>query len=127
MSRHSFKASVRERYQKLAMTSSPPLPDVPVEHLSFHQQVENTFKSVSGLVQASLQPLPTQTGDGTYITEPPSTGPLLDLIKTRPEDIKTIFEIAKAGILGKATNDRSYELEHIIKVCAIAFNLETLN
>ena len=74
---------------------------------------------VSGLIQASLRSLPTQTGDGTYIKEPPSTGPILDLLKTNVHDVKTIIDVVKGAALGKDANDRKYQLEHIVQVCMI--------
>ena len=106
------------------MVYSDPPHNMPVEHLSLTQQVENTFQSVSGLVRASIQPLPTQTGDGTYITPPPSTGVLQDLLKIGPQDLKTIIESAKADLFGTATDDRKYLLEHVIDVCTLKSNDE---
>ena len=98
------------------MTSKPYLPAAPIEHTSTRQEVEQAFASISGLIKASLRPLPKQTGDGTYITPPISTGLLEDLQKLHIQDVKTLIQTVKTQANSDPTDDRTYLMERIIQV-----------
>ena len=100
------------------MTSTPYLPAAPVKHTSIRQGVEEAFESISQLIKASLRPLPKQTGDGSYITPPISTGLLEDLQKLHIKDIKSLIQTVKAQATGDPTDDRTYLMERVIQVRA---------
>ncbi|MCJ1385278.1 hypothetical protein MMC17_008399 [Xylographa soralifera] len=100
------------------MTSDPYLPAAPVKHTSPRQEVEEAFASISSLIKASLRPLPKETGDGSYITPPISTGLLEDLQKLHIKDVKSLIQTVKAQATGDPTDDRTCLMERIIQVAA---------
>jgi membrane-associated phospholipid phosphatase len=74
------------------------------------------------VVAAALRPLPTQTGDGSYVQEPTVTGLAKDLLNFDLKDAKTLADMAKTAVTGKAVNDRDYIMERVIQVCVSARN-----
>lgn len=98
------------------MAGRPSLPSVPVKQASLRKEVDTTFQSISGLIKASLRPLPRQTGDGSYITPPISTGLLQDLRKLSINDVETLIQTVKAEATGDPTDDKTYLMERVIQV-----------
>lgn len=76
----------------------------------------NKIAQVEQVVAAALRPLPTQTGDGSYIQAPTVTGLAKDLLHFDLKDAKTLAEVAKSAITGEAVNDRDYIMERVIQV-----------
>lgn len=72
-------------------------------------QIEQVFK-------AALRPLPTETGDGTYVKDTKLTGLAQDLSHVDLVDVKTLADVAKNAITGEAMNDREYIMERVIQV-----------
>ena len=123
------KFDIRGAFQKLIkviMTDVGHLPDAPREELPAKQRIEDAFAAVKSVIQASVKPLPAQTGDGSYL--PPSAptgllkyfgagaeGFLHDLQHADPNTIETLVKTAKTQITG-VTDDRTYLMENIIKV-----------
>ena len=87
-----------------------------MEQLSLRKQIESTLTSISGVVKSSLRPIPTQTGDGSYINPPASKGLLQDLRKMDTKDAETLVEVLGGKVSGKPTNDRTYLTERVIQV-----------
>lgn len=109
--------SIRSPASKLIMSESPDLPPSPPEDKTSDQQkVESAFASIKGLIKASLRPLPTETGDGAYITKPVSTGIVHDLHKLGLADLGALIETVKAQTTGDPTDDKSYLMERVIRV-----------
>jgi hypothetical protein len=101
----------------MAIMSHPPyLPSVPVEPEPITMEIHDLLTSIKGLIKASIGPLPTQTGDGTYTDCSVSTGLLKDLQKAGFKDISTLLDILKTKSTGEPTDDRSYLMERIIQV-----------
>lgn len=94
------------------------MPDAPVKRTTARQKIEDALESARGLVKASLRPLPTQTGDGSYITPPQMTGLIKDLQKMGVEDAATLIDIAKTTISGDKINDKTYSMERVIKLAS---------
>ena len=94
----------------------PVLPPAKEEYIPERQKIEDSFASIKGLIQASLKPLPTQTGDGSYIADPISTGLLKDLEKLHIRDIPTLIQTVKGKITNAPVNDRTYLMERVIQV-----------
>ena len=81
--------------------------------------VAGTEKSISQLEQvvaSSLRPLPTETGDGTYVKGNTTTGLAKDIGHIDLKDVKTIVEVAKSAVTGDPVNDREYIMERVIQV-----------
>ena len=98
------------------MTSKSYLPAVPVKHTSTRQGVEEVFASITQLIKTSLRPLPKETGDGSYITPPISTGLLDDLQKLHIKDVKSLIQTVKAQATSDPTDDRTCLMERVIQV-----------
>lgn len=94
-------------------SSSPP---APVEPTSLRQEIENVFSSVHALINASARPLPTQTGDGSYVTPPLTTGLLQDLRKMDISDVEPLLALVRTSLTGEATDDKTYFMEKLIKL-----------
>lgn len=95
------------------------LPDSPPEkHEHFRKEVSNTLKSVGGLVKAAIAPLPTETGDGSYIEPLKETGLIHDLAHMRPGDIPTLIDLVKEAVTGSPVDDKTYLMERIIKLAS---------
>ena len=95
------------------------LPDTPPEqHITFREKVEEAFQSVAGVIKASSAPLPTKTGDGSYITSTKSTGIFSDLIHLRPSDIPTLVDYVKTAVTHDPLNDKTYLTERLLKVAS---------
>ncbi|KAJ5662754.1 Psi-producing oxygenase A [Penicillium macrosclerotiorum] len=78
----------------------------------------NPLAQVEKVVAASLRPLPTETGDGTYIKSNTTTGLAQDLGHFDLKDVKTLAEVAKSSITGDPVNDRQYIMERVIQLAA---------
>jgi hypothetical protein len=76
----------------------------------------NKLAQMEQVVTAALRPLPTQTGDGTYVQQPTVTGLAKDLLHFDLKDAKTLAELAKTAVTGEAVNDREYTMERVIQV-----------
>ncbi len=97
-----------------------PRPAKPSEAEELRQKFVKEYGEISHLIGAMRKPLPTQTGDGTYIQEPAEfslTNDVLDLVKhLKLADYKTIGEAVKGAITGAPIDDRTYFMERFIKV-----------
>lgn len=95
------------------------LPDTPPEqHVQFRERVEEAFQSVAGVINASTAPLPTQTGDGSYIASSKPTGLLDDLVHLQPSDIRTVIDQAKSTLTGDPMNDKTDQMERLLKLAS---------
>ncbi|CEJ62348.1 Putative Psi-producing oxygenase A [Penicillium brasilianum] len=87
-------------------------------HNGHANDAESPLAQVEQVVKASLRPLPTETGDGTYVKGNTVTGLAKDLSHVDLKDVKTLAEVAKAAITGDPTNDREYIMEGVIQLAA---------
>ena len=94
------------------------LPDAPVERATARQQIEHNLESAGVLVKSSLRPLPTQTGDGSYLDPPHLTGLIKDLQKLKIDDAETLVDLFKTTATGEKINDKSYFMERLIKLAS---------
>ncbi|KAA6414639.1 MAG: fatty acid oxygenase [Lasallia pustulata] len=99
------------------MAEKDSLPNAPQEHTSTDQEIEDFFASISGVIKAASRPLPTQTGDGTYITPPSTNGVFDDILHTRFKDWKTLLDAGLSEMTGGPVNDKTYLMERIVQ-CA---------
>lgn len=80
-------------------------------------QVEGTFSKYAQLIHASRRPLPTESGDGTYLGEKKKgTSLFQDLRTVGFKGIKTIIAVGKSKKKGDLVDDRTYLMEKIIAV-----------
>ena len=78
--------------------------------------LKNKISQIEQVVASSLRPLPTETGDGTYIKSNKKTGLSKDLEHLKLKDVETVVELAKDAVTGAAWNDRDYIMERLIQV-----------
>lgn len=80
--------------------------------------VSQTLAEVMQVINASLRPLPTETGDGSYNPEPaPHTGVLKDVAHLNIGDVETITDLVKQYAGGGPVDDKTYLMERVIQVC----------
>lgn len=80
------------------------------------EAVSNIFKDFAQLVHASQRPLPTQTGDGSYIDQEVPSGLMADLRSMGFKDIKTLKEVMQTKASGALQDDKTYLMERVIQV-----------
>lgn len=90
------------------------LPRAPSEqHVTFREQVADAFEGAESVIKAATSPLPTQTGDGSYVQTTKTTGLLKDVTKLHPGDVRTI---AKTALTVSPIDDSSFLLERLVKL-----------
>ena len=85
-------------------------------HSGKREDVESSFKEFAQLVHASQRPLPTQTGDGTYIEHKEHQGMFSDLRNLGFKDAATLMSVMKTKASGELADDRTYLMEKVIQV-----------
>jgi linoleate 10R-lipoxygenase len=90
----------------------PTLPD----HSAKREDISNVFKQYAQLIHASQRPLPTQTGDGTYIEHSVPSGLWQDLKNLGFKDVNTLLEVMRGKAHGSLTDDKTYLMERVIQV-----------
>lgn len=86
------------------------------EQHSKPQELEDALKSILTLWNMSRRPLPTQTGDGTYLSEEQQTGILEEIRLAGFKGIKTVTDLAKTTLQREPIDDRTYLMERVIQV-----------
>lgn len=84
-------------------------------------KIEKSISQIEQVIGASLRPMPTETGDGTYVKKPKTTGFAKDLAHIDLDDVKTVVDVVKAGATGEPVDDREYIMERVIQVGFYAF------
>ena len=84
----------------------------------FRHNIEQAFESVSGLISASFRPLPTATGDGTYVPETKHANVLKTMSTLKFRDFLTLKEMLEEKISHEASDDREYLMERVIQLAA---------
>lgn len=82
---------------------------------------------VEQVIAASLRPLPTQTGDGSYIPTSTTTGLAKDLGHMQLKDAKTLLDVMESAATGEPINDREYIMERVIQVGILELLMEIKN
>lgn len=81
------------------------------------KDIESAFSQIQQVFKSSLRPLPSQTGDGTYLVDINApTGAFKDLPYIKPKDVETVLDVVKTAATGAPLNDRQYILERVIQV-----------
>lgn len=84
-------------------------------------KIEKSISQIEQVISASLRSMPTETGDGTYIKEPKTTGFAKDLPHLELDDVKTVVDVVKAGATSEPVDDREYIMERVIQVSHCPF------
>ena len=79
--------------------------------------ISKTLSEVGQVIHASLRPLPTETGDGSYVLGPsPHSSVLMDLASLQLRDVEGLAELVKQSTVGGPVDDKTYLMEKIIQV-----------
>lgn len=115
-----------------SQANDKPQPNPPLVHLNSSSKerdysakrnaVVSLFEKYAQLIHASLRPLPTQSGDGTYLesasSASPSSGLLQDLRALGFGDLNTLKDVLMTQ--GQLVDDKTMLMERVIQV---SFNL----
>lgn len=82
-------------------------------------EVVAVFEKYAQAIHASREPLPNQTGDGTYLKHDQSSGLIDDIKSLGFRDINTVKDLIKNKASGELIDDKTYLMERIIQVRAI--------
>lgn len=86
------------------------------------KDVEGAFEQFAQLIHASRRPLPSQSGDGSYLTEEKQSGFWDDIkhmgLKDVEANIKTVRHLLEDKASGKPQDDRKMHMEEIMQVRA---------
>lgn len=94
------------------------------DHSAQRSEIAATFEKYAQLIHASQRPLPTQTGDGSYIEHESSTGILQDLAALGFKDVRTVTDLVKTKASGELVNDKTMLMERVIQVwCSFPWGL----
>jgi linoleate 10R-lipoxygenase len=80
------------------------------------EDVINAFSELSALLHAALRPLPSQTGDNTYLPEKPDQNLVEQLKAVNLENADTIKDVITH--LGGPTDDKTYIMERVIRLAS---------
>lgn len=80
------------------------------------EEVEAIFDKYAQAIHASREPLPNQTGDGTYLKHDQSSGLFNDLKSLGFRDLNTVKDLIKQKASGELIDDKTYIMERIIQV-----------
>ncbi|TAQ87459.1 hypothetical protein B7494_g4210, partial [Chlorociboria aeruginascens] len=87
------------------------------DHSVTRDSVAASLGKFSGVVHASRRPLPTETGDGSYVTEPKESGLFDDLKAMRMKDVETLDMALKVELGStKLTDDKTMLMERTIQL-----------
>ncbi|KAJ5137335.1 hypothetical protein N7526_003568 [Penicillium atrosanguineum] len=81
-------------------------------------EVVAVFEKYAQAIHASREPLPNQTGDGTYLKHDESSGLINDIKSLGFRDINTVKDLIKSKASGELVDDKTYLMERIIQMVA---------
>ncbi|KAJ5103401.1 hypothetical protein N7532_003930 [Penicillium argentinense] len=81
-------------------------------------EVIAVFEKYAQAIHASREPLPNQTGDGTYLKHDQSSGLFNDIKSLGFRDLNTVKDLIKNKASGELIDDKTYLMERIIQLVA---------
>ena len=85
-------------------------------HASLFSDIQRTVEKISSVANASMRPLPTSTGDGSYITKPEHEGLLESLTSLNLRDAATIVDTFRGKVTSEPIDDKTYYMERAIQL-----------
>jgi len=79
-------------------------------------EIVAVFEKYAQAIHASREPLPNQTGDGTYLKHDESSGLINDIKSLGFRDLGTVKDLIKTKASGQLIDDKTYLMERIIQV-----------
>ncbi len=109
------KPSLEKRQSTFGFTSRKTRGET-VDHSSSRGEVEQSFAQFAQLIHASRRPLPTQSGDGTYLDHKEPSGLMSDMRALGFKDVHTLMDVMKNKATGALQDDKKYLMEKTIQV-----------
>ncbi|KAL9134531.1 MAG: hypothetical protein Q9175_004283 [Cornicularia normoerica] len=110
------KPALNERHSSFApFKSRKETSNHSTDHNASRGDVENTFEQFAQLIHASRRPLPTQSGDGSYLDHAPPSGLMSDIKAMGFKDVHTLIDVMKNKATGELQDDKTYLMEHTIQ------------
>jgi len=78
--------------------------------------IHSHFKDFAQIINVSRQPVPDQSGDGTYMEKEETTGLFADMKNLGFKDLKTLREVLGNRASGELVDDKTYIMERVIQV-----------
>lgn len=89
-------------------------------------EVVAVFEKYAQAIHASSEPLPNQTGDGTFLKHDQSSGLFNDIKSLGFRDVNTVKDLIKSKASGELVDDKTYLMERIIQVWIALLKLRVL-
>lgn len=96
-------------------STTPQESTAPEQDANSRDDIASTFQQYAQLIHASRRPLPTQTGDGSYIKHEVSSSVFQELKSLGFKDINTLIGVMKSRVSGEPVDDKTYLMERIIQ------------
>lgn len=87
-------------------------------HVVKRAEVVATFEKFAQAIHASREPLPNQSGDGTYLKHDKSGGLIADIKALGFRDVGTVKDLIANKASGELMDDKTYLMERIIQMVA---------
>jgi Animal haem peroxidase len=95
------------------------MPSLSSSGIPSRTDIESAFAQISNVLHASLRPLPTQTGDNTYVSEDKTKPSVLAELKHLSiRNAQTIKDLFLEGLEGNLVDDQTYIMERVIQLAA---------
>ena len=95
------------------------------DHAVKREDVATSLENFAQLLHAARRPLPTQTGDGSYLDHPVPSGLMQDLKNLGFKDVKTLMQVMRTKTAGGYQDDKTYLMERVIQVILLFHCSET--
>lgn len=95
---------------------APPGKVLPERKKSIEEAETSKFQEFKKLIHAATRPLPTETGDGSYIEDESSGGLWADFRALGMKDASTLVSMLENKLSGAFVDDKTMMMEHIIQV-----------
>jgi hypothetical protein len=106
-------SSKPDRRKSSVVTNGGPIEE---DHSAKREGVSNIFQQFAQVLHAAQRPLPTQSGDGSYLDKEMPSGFLAELKTIGFDDVKTLKEVMEGKAKNELVDDKTYLMERVIKV-----------
>jgi linoleate 10R-lipoxygenase len=109
------KANGKRQSKVFAKSATP---EVEEDHSAERNDVLHIFERHAQVIHASRRPLPTQSGDGTYLEHghDHSSSLFQDLRTLGFKDYSTLVDVIKSKASGELVDDKTYMMERVIQL-----------
>lgn len=108
--------SSKDNSKRFSKVSAPRKSSNDDNHQVKRAEVVAVFEKYAQAIHASSEPLPNQTGDGTFLKHDQSSGLFNDIKSLGFRDINTVKDLIKSKASGELVDDKTYLMERIIQV-----------